>query len=96
MALKKAEKQEYVEQENYLETELLKYVQDQNVKAWTVMIIWLFFNAVFGVLYLLDVMDNADLLMLTVLHPERFWRGSNKNLQCASCKDKICQIKGRV
>ncbi len=26
-------------------------------------------------------------------HPERFWEGSNKTLQCANCKDKTCQIK---
>ena len=26
-------------------------------------------------------------------HPEYFWEGSNKNLQCNTCKDKICTIK---
>lgn len=165
MALRKAEKEKYVKQENYSETELLKFVQKQNVRAWVVMLVWLFFNAIFGALHLAGVMDNADLLMLTVFyflcdyiciifycpfqsfimknrccvncriydwghfmmftpmlfirhffswslfftscvvlikweiiyakHPERFWHGSNKNLQCANCKDKICQIKGR-
>lgn len=163
MAARKAEKKEYVEQENYSELELLKYVQDQNAKAWKVMLIWLSFNAVFGLLYLFDVIDITDLLMLTVFyflcdyicilffcpfqsgimknrccvncriydwghfmmftpmlfiqnffswslfftscvvlikweityakHPERFYSGANKNLQCANCKDKICQIK---
>lgn len=29
-------------------------------------------------------------------HPERFWSGSNKKLQCANCNDKICQIKGKL
>ena len=29
-------------------------------------------------------------------HPQRFWSGSNKTLQCAECKDKTCQIKGRL
>ncbi len=24
------------------------------------------------------------------LHPERFWEGSNQNLRCASCSDKLC------
>ena len=163
MAVRKAEKKEYVEQENYSELELLKYVQDQNAKAWKVMLIWLIFNAVFGLLYLFDIIDITDLLMLTVFyflcdyicilifcpfqtgimknrccvncriydwghfmmftpmlfiqnfyswslfftscvvlikweityakHPERFYSGANKNLQCANCKDKICQIK---
>ena len=27
------------------------------------------------------------------LHPEYFWEGSNKSLQCSTCNDKICQIK---
>ena len=29
-------------------------------------------------------------------HPERFYYGSNKRLQCATCKDKTCQIKRKV
>lgn len=163
MALRKAEKKKYTAQENYEELELLHYVQDQNIKAWKVMLVWLCLNALFGILYLLGIMDNADMLMLTVFyflsdyicilffcpfqsmimknrccvncriyewghfmmftpmlfirnffswslfftacvvlikweityakHPERFWSGSNKNLQCAHCKDKICQLK---
>lgn len=163
MALRKADKKKYAEQENYAEVELLRYVQDQNIKAWKVMLVWLSFNAIFGILYLCNIMDSADLLMLTVFyflcdyicilffcpfqsfimknrccvncriyewghfmmftpmlfirnffswslfftscvvlikweityakHPERFWSGSNKNLQCANCKDKTCQLK---
>lgn len=166
MALRKADKKKYEEQENYGELELLHYVQDQNIKAWKVMLVWLCFNAVFGILYLLGILDNADLLMLTVCyflcdyicilffcpfqsmimknrccvncriyewghfmmftpmlfirnffswslfftscvvlikweltyakHPERFWDGSNKNLQCANCKDRTCQLKKAV
>ena len=29
-------------------------------------------------------------------HPERFWSGSNKTLQCANCQDKTCQIKNKL
>ena len=29
-------------------------------------------------------------------HPERFYEGSNKNLQCQNCKDRTCQIKKNV
>lgn len=29
-------------------------------------------------------------------HPERFWEGSNKTLQCSTCKEKTCQIKRRL
>ena len=130
------------------------------------MLVWLSFNAVFGLLYLTGIMDEADLLMLTVFyflcdyicilffcpfqtfimknkccvncriydwghfmmftpmlfiknffswslfftsivvlihweivytkHPERFWHGSNRTLQCAGCKDKTCQMKTRL
>lgn len=163
MALRKVEEEKYSEVKDYSEVELLRFVQTQNTRAWVVMLIWLCFNAIFGVLYLTDIMDEADLLMLTVFyflcdyiciliycpfqslimknrccvncriydwghfmmftpmlfirnffswslfftacivlvkweivyakHPERFWYGSNSNLQCANCNDKICQIK---
>ena len=166
MALLKIKKQTYQEQEDYSEIELLKYVQDQNAKAWKVMLIWLSFNAIFGLLYLLDIIDIADLLMLTVFyflcdyicilifcpfqtgimknrccvncriydwghfmmftpmlfiqnffswslfftsvvvlikweityakHPERFYSGTNKKLQCVNCTDKICQFKNAI
>ena len=166
MALLKSEEKEYIPQENYSEIELLKFVQDQNVKAWMVMLLWLCFNAIFGILYLFKKIDVADLLMLTVFyflcdyicilifcpfqtcimknrccvncriydwghfmmftpmlfiqhffswslfftscvvlikweiiyakHPERFWSGSNKTLQCQNCKDKTCQIKKKI
>lgn len=28
-------------------------------------------------------------------HPENFWFGSNKHLQCSNCKEKLCIIKNR-
>ena len=166
MALKKAEPEPYQEVDGYSEVELHRFIQQQNVRAWTVMLVWLIFNAVFGALYLFDVMNEADLLMLTVFyflcdyicilfycpfqhllmknkccvncriydwghfmmftpmlfiqnffswslfftscvvlihweviyakHPERFWSGSNKTLQCANCQDKTCQVKNRI
>ena len=166
MALRKADEKIYVKQEDYEEIELLKYVQDQNVKAWMVMRVWLIFNACFGVLYLFGFIEEIDLLMLTVFyflcdyicilffcpfqtfimknkccvncriydwghfmmftpmlfirdffswslfftscvvlikweityakHPERFWSGSNKNLQCTNCQDKTCQMKKKI
>lgn len=166
MALLKTEKKSFVPQEDYSEIELLRFVQDQNARAWKVMLIWLSFNAVFGMLYLFDIIGVEDLLMLTVFyflcdyicilifcpfqtfimknkccvncriydwghfmmftpmlfirdffswslffiscvvlikweiiyakHPERFYSGSNKKLQCAHCKDKTCQIKNSL
>ena len=166
MALRKNQRETYVEVPGYSEQELLKFVQDQNVKAWKIMLIWLSGNAVVGVLYLFRILDVADLVMLTVFyflsdyicilffcpfqtgimknkccvncriydwghfmmftpmlfiqnffswslfftalvvlirweivyaqHPERFWSGSNKTLQCANCQDKTCQIKNKL
>ncbi|MBO5228816.1 MAG: hypothetical protein J6B39_07475 [Lachnospiraceae bacterium] len=96
MALRKADKEKYEEQKDYSELELLKYVQDQNVKAWKVMLVWLSFNAVFGILYLFKIIDNADLLMLTVFYflsdyicillfcP--FQTGIMKNRCCVNCR----------
>ncbi len=166
MALRKMEEKEYEEVPGYSRTELLEYVQGQNIKAWMVLLVWLLFNCIFGALYLMGILEVVDMLMLTVFfflcdyicilffcplqtffmknkccvncriydwghfmmftpmlfiqnfyswslfvtslvvlirweityakYPERFWSGSNKKLQCATCKDKICQIKGKL
>ena len=150
-------------EENYDELELLRFVQDQNQKAWKVMLVWLCFNAVWGFLYLFDVIEESELLLITAFyflsdyicilfycpfqthimknkccvncriydwghfmmftpmlfirnffswslfftsvivlirweivytrHPERFYERSNRNLQCANCKDRTCQYK---
>lgn len=68
MALLKAKEKAYVEVEGYSRLDLLEQVQHMNIKAWQVMLIWLSGNAVFGVLYLLEIIDSADLLMLTVFY----------------------------
>lgn len=68
MALKKAEEEQYVEIEGYSEIEMHRFVKDQNIKAWKVMLVWLIFNCIFGALYLLKIIDSADLLMLTVFY----------------------------
>ncbi len=166
MALRKYKKKTYEETPEYSKEELYGFVQNQNIKAWIVMLVWLVFNAIFGLLYVLKLINEADLFMLTVfyflsdyicilffcpfqtyimknkccvncriydwghfmmftpmlfiknfycwslfftacvvlirweiiyaMHPERFWSGSNKKLQCTNCKDKTCQIKNRL
>ena len=68
MAWKKAKECEYRPVEKYDELELLKFVQKQNLVAWKVMFFWLSFNAVFGALYLLGILNGGDLLMLTVFY----------------------------
>lgn len=66
MALLKNREEEFVPVENYSRLELLEYIQDQNIKAWKVMLVWLIGNGIVGLLYACDVLDTADLMMLTV------------------------------
>lgn len=68
MAWKKAKESEYRPVEEYDELELLQYVQKQNLAAWKVMLVWLCVNAIFGVLYLVEILSAGDLLMLTVFY----------------------------
>ncbi|MBQ1310880.1 MAG: hypothetical protein IIY55_03445 [Blautia sp.] len=69
MAWKKARGTVYTPAaEEYDELELLRFVQRMNRGAWKVMLVWLIYNAVWGVLYLFDVVGEADLLMLTVFY----------------------------
>ena len=68
MALLKSKEVNFVPVENYSEFELLKFVQAQNRAAWRVMMVWLFFNAVWALLYLTGVIQEAELLLLTVFY----------------------------
>ena len=166
MALLKREEKKYQEVEGYSKIELLEFVQDQNQKAWKVMLVWLIGNGLVGLVYSMNWIGQAELFLLTIFyflcdyicilfycpfqshimknrccincriydwghfmmftpmimiksfytwslffmaaivlihwelvyakHPERFYFGSNKRLQCANCKDKTCQIKRKV
>jgi len=166
MAVMKAYEDPYVENKGFSELELLRFVKQQNIRAWLVMLVWLCFNGIFAALYLFKIIDEADMLMLTTFyflsdyicilffcpfqsfimknrccincriydwghfmmftpmlfiknffswslfftscvvlisweiryakHPERFWYGSNKNLQCESCKEQLCHYKRRM
>ncbi|MBP7185395.1 MAG: hypothetical protein KBA55_01250 [Ruminococcus sp.] len=163
MALLKSKERSYIPVENYSEFDLLKYVQKQNQTAWTVMLVWLIMNGIWALVYLLGIIGEAELFLLTgfyflcdyicilffcpfrskimknkccvncriydwghfmmftpmlfiknffswslfftsvivlirweilyAKHPERFWEGSNKILQCANCRDKTCKFK---
>lgn len=50
---------------NYKKERLLQYVQKQNVKAWYVMLIWVLFNGVIGMLYLSGILQVADMFLIT-------------------------------
>lgn len=68
MAIRKATKEPYVEKPDYSELEMYRFIQEQNEKAWKVMLIWLFFNAIWGILYLFQVLDDVDLVMISVTY----------------------------
>lgn len=50
---------------NYSENELLKFVHNENKKAWQSMIVWLIGNAVIGLLYFLNIIGKPELLLIT-------------------------------
>lgn len=68
MALRKADPEPYKQVRGYNELELYRFVQQQNERAWKVMLCWLSFNAIFGALYLFGVIAEGDLLMLSVFY----------------------------
>lgn len=68
MALLKSEEEKYQAVVNYSKLELLEFIQDQNVKAWKVMLIWVLGNGIVGILYALEWISQADLFMLTVFY----------------------------
>lgn len=63
---RKAKSEHYVPVCGYSELEMLRFVQDQNRKAWTVMLVWLSGNAVIGILYLLGWISASGLILLSV------------------------------
>ncbi len=68
MAWQKARESAYVPVEEYNELELLRHVQKMNLGAWKVMLVWLCFNAIFAVLYLVGILRAGDLLLLSVFY----------------------------
>lgn len=54
--------------QGYDRLQLLEYVQLMNIRAWRVMLAWIFFSAVFGALYLCDIIGNAEMIMLSMLY----------------------------
>ena len=61
MAYRKGNIKGFEEVEGYSRLELLEFIQQMNVKAWFVMLVWLSFNAVFALLYLFKIITVADM-----------------------------------
>ena len=68
MALKKLKAKPKPAQEVGMELEMYRFIQDQNKKAWMVMLVWLIANSMWGLLYLFHVVDETDLVMLSVFY----------------------------
>jgi hypothetical protein len=51
-------------EEGYQIGDMYQYVQTMNKKAWEVILLWLCFNSVFALLYLLRVIGEAEMLLL--------------------------------
>lgn len=68
MAWKKARGEVYREVPGYKRLRLLEQTQKQNLGAWKVMLVWLCFNAIFGVLYLFRIIGEEELLLLSMFY----------------------------
>ena len=69
MGMRKSLSETYIEpEESYDRLELLEYVQSMNVKAWRVMLLWLVFNSIFGLLYLWGVLGAKELILLSIFY----------------------------
>lgn len=52
----------------YDKLKLYKNVQQMNITALKVLLAWLFFNAIIGIFYLLDILDVQELLLITMFY----------------------------
>ena len=58
----------YRRAEHYSELELYRYVQKNNLAAIWVLLAWLSVNAVFGALYVMDIIETKELILLSVFY----------------------------
>ena len=66
MGSKKEFSDHYVPVNDYDQLEMYKYVQENNLRAMWVLILWMCFNAIFGALYVLDIIAEKELILLSV------------------------------
>lgn len=68
MGSKKGFASHYKKVEDFSELEMYRYVQRNNLAAIKVLLLWLSFNAVFGVLYVMDIIETKELILLSVFY----------------------------
>lgn len=52
----------------YDRLQLFEYVNAINIRAWRVLLVWLCFNAIFGILYLAGILGAVELVMLSIFY----------------------------
>jgi len=78
MSGRKAQKPYYQEPDkSFSKDELYRFIQIMNLKSWQVMLAWLLLNSVFALLYLTEIIGNAELVLLTFFY---------------FCSDLICMM----
>ncbi len=68
MALLKRKKEKLDMDDSFDKGKLLEYVQEQNLRAWHVMLVWVLLNGIVGMLYLFGILKVADLFMVSVFY----------------------------
>ena len=68
MGSKKGFASHYVKAADYSELAMYHYVQKNNLAAIRVLLLWLSFNAIFGILYLLKIIGVRELILLAVFY----------------------------
>lgn len=68
MGSKKGFASHYVQAADYSEIEMYRYVQKNNLAAIRVLLIWLSFNAIFGILYVFRIIGSKEMILLSVFY----------------------------
>lgn len=58
----------YIPVENYDKLKMYEYVQKNNLSAIWVLLAWLSFNAIFGTLYVFDIIETKELILLSIFY----------------------------
>lgn len=58
----------YRKVEGYDELAMYRYVQKNNLAAIKVLLVWLSFNAIFGILYVMDIIATKELILLSLFY----------------------------
>ncbi len=54
--------------EGYDRADLLEHIQKMNIGAWKVMLVWLTLNGIIAVLYLIGILKDEELLLITIFY----------------------------